>query len=373
MTFKPYSTEGFIYQAPGGGRGTKVSDDLDTIKANFMHLEKLLIASSNPPSNPRVGQLWFDASTNQLKKWDGSGWVGISADTVDGFHASQTPGANLIPVSTKILHPDWLISPVYQIPYTRLRIGTQLPNTAILYDTFYKTNTNELFVFDGQDWLKIDWQKFLVGSPEYRAGKLRVNNGRLEISNNGSDWYQVIPTIGKVVEYVASTSDPNNDPTVLYLLPGQTFVNRGIQTYRARVACVSPMSFELHYYYPPPSPGYTWLGIFPSGMTISNGYGEFVTGSGTITGASYTTNRNFVPITEQAGFNPFADDNWAMVMIYVAENVMSTSSVGHGESGTCIVSCIGHGTFPSNGYYLGNFCYEGNLQNVKYFSITRTS
>jgi len=99
MTFKPYSTEGFIYQAPGGGRGTRVSDDLDTIKANFMHLEKLLIASSNPPFNPRVGQLWFDASTNQLKKWNGSEWVGISVDAVDGFHASQIPVPFTIPVS----------------------------------------------------------------------------------------------------------------------------------------------------------------------------------------------------------------------------------------------------------------------------------
>jgi len=111
MTFKPYSTEGFIYQAPGGGRGTRVSDDLDTIKANFMHLEKLLIASSNPPSNPRVGQLWFDASTNQLKKWNGSEWVGINVDAVDGFHASQTPAPFTIPVTGADgkLVGDWYI------------------------------------------------------------------------------------------------------------------------------------------------------------------------------------------------------------------------------------------------------------------------
>jgi len=89
-------------------------------------LEKLLISSSTPPSNPRVGQLWFDSNTNQLKRLNGSQWVGISveqainaqnalnADTVDGFHASQTPAPNTIPVANNLgLIPSaWLTNSI---------------------------------------------------------------------------------------------------------------------------------------------------------------------------------------------------------------------------------------------------------------------
>jgi hypothetical protein len=50
---------------------------------------------------------------------------------------------------------------------------------------------------------------------------------------------------------------------------------------------------------------------------------------------------------------------------------MTTASVGHGEVGTSITANIGSGSFPSNGYFLGSFCYEGTKINVDYLAITR--
>jgi hypothetical protein len=45
-----------------------------------------------------------------LKVYNGTSWVNFDADTVDGFHASQTPTANTIPVagSTGKLDAGWL-------------------------------------------------------------------------------------------------------------------------------------------------------------------------------------------------------------------------------------------------------------------------
>jgi len=69
-------------------------------------------ASSTAPSLVYQGKLWVDAN-DLLKYFDGSTWKSIKAsfaDTVDGFHASQTPTANTIPVadSSGKLNIGWL-------------------------------------------------------------------------------------------------------------------------------------------------------------------------------------------------------------------------------------------------------------------------
>jgi len=110
-----------------------------------------------------------------------------------------------------------------------------------------------------------------------------------------------------------------------------------------------------------------WFGIFPSNIAISDGYGQWVAGGGGHVSAYSTTSRNFVPITEQANER----HNWAHFSIQIVNNRMTTASVGHGETGTCVTANIGSGTFPSAGYFLGSLCYEGTRINVDYLAITR--
>ena len=113
--------------------------------------------------------------------------------------------------------------------------------------------------------------------------------------------------------------------------------------------------------------GEYWFGIFPSNITISDGYGQFVAGSGTSANANSTSSRNFVPIQEQAN----EAHNWAHFSIQILNNKMTTASVGHATTGTSGAAIIGSGTFPSTGYFLGSFCYEGTKINVDYLAITR--
>jgi len=58
-------------------------------------------ASSTAPSLVYHGKLWINAN-DFLQYFDGSNWKSIKAsfaDTVDGFHASQTPAPDVIPVT----------------------------------------------------------------------------------------------------------------------------------------------------------------------------------------------------------------------------------------------------------------------------------
>jgi hypothetical protein len=109
----------------------QVATELNTANNNFKILgqafynndptsQPILRASyigSSAPSNPVAGMTWLDTSTTPpvLKVYGGSAWQSnvintTDADKVDGFHASQIPVPNTIPVSNTSgkLDDDWL-------------------------------------------------------------------------------------------------------------------------------------------------------------------------------------------------------------------------------------------------------------------------
>jgi hypothetical protein len=78
---------------------------------------------STAPTNSVAGTTWLDTSATQpvLKVYDGSAWQSnvinatnstnaTNSDKVDGFHASQTPSANTIPVAdnTGVIASGWI-------------------------------------------------------------------------------------------------------------------------------------------------------------------------------------------------------------------------------------------------------------------------
>jgi len=325
-------------------------------------------AGSTAPSLVYSGKLWVDAN-DFLQYYTGSNWKNVKtffADTVDGFHASQTPAPNVIPVSNdqSVIPQDFLplFTPL-SIPYSQLYIASSAPASPKLYDSFYNTNTNELFYWNGSVWIKVDWTKWIQNDIWYRLGKLRISNGQLQISNDGTNWYQVFPALGRTVEVIADDTNSADNFKIAYLTVGQTLLVRGKNL--ARAAAIVPSLWIGNYYHT--YSGGTWFGIFPSNVTISDGYGVYVAGQSSSTNATSTSSRNFVPITEQAN----EAHNWAHFSIQIVNNKMTTASTGHGDTGTVITANIGSGTFPSTGYFLGSFCYEGTKINVDYLAITR--
>jgi hypothetical protein len=193
-------------------------------------------------------------------------------------------------------------------------------------------------------------------------GKLRINSNRLEISNDGSNWYQVFPCVGQVIEVVADDTNSADNFKVAYLSVGQTILLRNKN--RVRAAAVNPSLWQGCYYHT--YAGDSWLGIFPSGLTISNGRGSLLAQTAGTVGAGNDSGKTFVPIVQQAN----QPNNWTSFNLILVNGYLSTNSINPEEEPGIII-CCGQGSFPSNGYFLGVICYEGTVINVDYFAVRR--
>jgi hypothetical protein len=88
-------------------------------------IKRAVYIGSTSPSGAVANTLWLDTSVSppRLKVYNGTSWVNFDVDTVDGFHASQTPQGNTIPVanSSGKIDSGWLN--VYTlVPYWRVSI-----------------------------------------------------------------------------------------------------------------------------------------------------------------------------------------------------------------------------------------------------------
>jgi hypothetical protein len=241
----------------------------------------------------------------------------------------------------------------FEIPYTRLFVDTDFPTNVTEYDSFYKINTKELYIFISNSWQKINWQQYIKSDKLYKEGRIRINNSTsaLEIQNANNSWYEIVPTIGAVFTPISYTG------YVYYIAPGQTY--NGFSSSIAPIIAVNNTQYKGVYSHT--YPGETWFGIFPSGLTISDGGGLYNAQTNPASG------KNYVPILEQANTNA----NWAKFSLHINENKMYITGIGQGCSDPYAENSIGYGSFPANGYYLGTWCYDGTPINVQQVSIRR--
>jgi hypothetical protein len=246
-----------------------------------------------------------------------------------------------------------------EIPYSRLFVDTNFPTNANNYDSFYNINTKELHVFVNNSWKKINWQQIIISDRLYKDGKLRINPSTtaLEIQSADSTWHEIIPTIGVIFTPISYTG------YVYYIAPGQTY--NGFSSSIAPIMAINGMAYRGVYWHS--YAGEDNFGIFPSGLTINDGVGNHFAGS-TLgkTGNTYT-GKNFVLIINQANLK----SNYTTFSTQIHSNTMFTTGIGSAYYTVGVSVNIGYGTFPTNGYYLGVWCYEGTPVNVDQVSIRR--
>ncbi len=256
-------------------------------------------------------------------------------------------------VLTSVASSANAISSIFDIPYTRIFVGASFPTNALDYDSYYDFYAKKLYVYVSGNWQEINWKEYVKSDRLYKEGKLRINNSTngLEIMTSNTTWYEIVPTIGAVFTPISYAG------YIYYIAPGQTF--NGFSSSVAPIIAVNNTQYRGVYFHT--YPGEAWFGIFPSGLTISGGYSIY---NGQ---AAATSGRNFVPILEQA----YAYANWADISIQIIKDMMRITGLGQGYAGNYAEVTIGFGSFPTNGYYLGIWCYEGKPITVDMVSIKR--
>jgi len=94
MPTKPYTTAGFDYNT------SRVSDDLDTIKNNFEHIQSVIIETNTPPAQAVEGQIYLDANAKDFLRYNST------TGTWERFTYSYLNGVNF---KNKIINGDFSI------------------------------------------------------------------------------------------------------------------------------------------------------------------------------------------------------------------------------------------------------------------------
>jgi len=249
------------------------------------------------------------------------------------------------------------------VPYSRLYIQSSAPTSPQLYDSWYNTDTNKLFYFNGSAWIKVDWTKWVQNDIWYQLGKLRINNGQLQVSNNGTNWYQVFPAIGRTVEVIADDTNSADNFKIVYLTIGQALLLRN--KYRIRCACVNPsiwsgmLKHSLN----------SWIyGFKPSGVNISDGAIQILRATNIELGCAGYTGFSFVPLIEGTTVEA---DNWVEFNFIVLSQVYSSATgraISTWPTGGVFTA---RGSFPGNGYFVGTMTNRIANIFVDYMVITR--
>ena len=82
---------------------------------------------------------------------------------------------------------------------------------------WYDTTNNKLFKYNEKlsKWVEIDWQQIIKATPEWKAGRLQITSGQLQVSRYGDTWTNVYPAIGsRIIRVMNETLQYYNSPQV---------------------------------------------------------------------------------------------------------------------------------------------------------------
>jgi len=257
--------------------------------------------------------------------------------------------------------------------YSKMEVGNSFPTSPNHSDLFYNQTNNTLWRYDAisSNWIPIDWQTIIKASPEYQANRLRVNSitGKLEISPDGTTWYECIPAVGnKVIELM--TIDNTNFSYKYWISPGQIVIIRDANHIPIVYAKEIEPFFDGAYWHSWSfDPFYNWIGISPSNILISNGDGQLIGAIDTNTTSTRSTNLSIVPIHEQANNS----ENWANFVLRIRNNQrFLINAIGLGDYSYGIVATNCSGTASSMSYWLGSWYPENVIFNFQVNVLTLT-
>ena len=256
--------------------------------------------------------------------------------------------------------------------YSKMQVGNSFPTSPNHSDLFYNQTNNTLWRYDAisSNWIPINWQTIIKASPEYQANRLRVNSitGKLEISPNGTTWYECIPAVGnKTIELM--TFDNSYFSYKYWIAPGQIVIIRNANHIPIVYAKDIEPFFDGAYWCPSFGIWPIWIGIRPSNIIISDGNGQHMGALDNTIFARRSTNLSIVPMNQQS----FADESWANFTLRIRNNQrFLNNSIGQGYLGYVVIVNNCSGTASSMSYWLGTwYTQEGVNFQVNILTLTR--
>ncbi|GIW22517.1 MAG: hypothetical protein KatS3mg068_1524 [Candidatus Sericytochromatia bacterium] len=259
--------------------------------------------------------------------------------------------------------------------YSKMTVGNSFPTSPNHSDLFYNQTNNTLWKYDAisSNWIPIDWQTIIKASPEYQANRLRVNSitGKLEISPDGSSWYECIPAVGnKVIEL--ATLDNANFSYKYWIAPWQIAIIRNANHIPVVCSCDISMVFKGSFF--SISLPNNVVGLRPSNTSISNGSSTMTYNNGFSINRLRYTNLSIVPITIGSYMAMYIGD-WKDFSIRVSKeasiNFFRTIFIGTGYMVESLNTGIGLGEVPSSCYWLGTW-YANTGTNLQMNVLTLT-
>jgi len=251
----------------------------------------------------------------------------------------------------------------YRYGYAKLYVDLDVPETPYENDLYYNTTTKELYRYSQNVWYKIDWQSIVKSSPEWVANRLRISNNQLQISPDGTNWFDCIPAIGANVIELASI-DNTNYSLKYFVMPNQTIILRNANHIPIAYAKdVEPYFVGLYrneYAYG------GFIGLRPSNTAISNGDGQYAYGYGSSRSANRTTGMSIVPVTLHVNN---LHNRFRFELFIRPDNVWYTQSHGLGYDTYGVEIFLGSGTASATSHWLGTWYRQDGVQ----FTVTKLS
>lgn len=194
--------------------------------------------SATAPSNPRIGQLWYDPVDKLLKVWDGTAWVPVSAPP----SGTTNPVAGLYVGQTFYNTTDQRLYAWNGTAWKPVGIpnsGSTNPSGTghSIGDTFYNTTEQKLYAWNGTSWVAVGGSAkagtTLPGLSGNSVGDLFYNttDGKLYVWD-GTQWKAIGGDSAKLTTENATAGTPisltGTGSTTLYTVPvGKTAIILG--------------------------------------------------------------------------------------------------------------------------------------------------
>jgi hypothetical protein len=210
----------------------------------------------------------------------------------------------------------------------------------------------------------------------YKTGRLIIYDGQLQISNDNNNWYQIFPTLGRVVEVIADDTNSSDDFKIAYLTPGQSLLVRNKQLFRGAITYPTFWRGELFYY----KSGSYPAGILPNNTQGTDGSATTIYASSSTTSASSKSVSSLPYLTIANATYSGVFKSFSMQLIYYSSSlihfVMSSYGMGvyYGSSTYKPDTEITFSkiSFPTSGYFIGSFYYNNSTTTINYALFTRT-